>query len=797
MQHLDEIIEQLKGEESVDIKSFIFRLLSKWYWFALFGFLGVCFGFFHAKKSPAIYEMHSSILIKDDDAGMSMDNIFEGLNLGGKANVVNHIFMLKSFELNNEAVKNLQLDVSWYLKSMFVDVDMYGWFPYDVSLDKSAENIKGVDVNITATTNNSYLITVKGEYKKDGRKREIDFEKQGEFGKPFRSQYFNFTLTKNNYYEIPKDNEYYFRVNNMSDLTKSYINRLNISLVDEDGDAIVLSLKETVPQRGVDFLNALTTAYLKYGLDEKNRTSENTVRFIDDQIQGVIDSLKIAGHQFTEFRSKKGIVDLSEEGKLIIERLKNLQVEKELAQRKLEYFQSLQNYMTDADQMKNIAVPSVLGIEDAGLNSLVVKLGDLYSKRSSMLFVVKEENPAVQMLNNEIDNCLGSLGENIKNLLKNTKIELKNIELQLNEIEIRQANLPKTEQQLINIKRTFDLNNDLYTYLLQRRAEAEIATASNVPDANVLDKARIDVVEQIGPNRLMNLIIGLIIGLAIPFVVIVVFDYLDDSIKSREDLDKNCKLPIAAEIVTNKYDMEIPVVKYPRSGIAETFRRLRVNLQYLSDKKGPKVVAVHSVVPGEGKSFTALNLSSILALDNKKVLLVGCDLRKPRLHNVFNAENDKGLSSFLIDKFAYEDLVLSTEQKGLFYTNAGPIPPNPSELIGNGKMKKFVERAKQEFDYIILDNAPISLVIDGFLTGEYADINLIVMRQGYSSQKQIGYVNNLKEKEKFNNVAVVLNDTKSESYFSNYKQYANRKSAYFDDCIEKSSKWKRLFKRSA
>ncbi len=794
MQNVDEIIKAIKEENTIDTREIIYKIVSKWYWFVLCGFIGVVGGFLYTRIVPEKYEMNASVIIKDEDKGMSIDKIFSGLNMGSKANVENHILMLQSFALNNEALRNLNLEVSWFSKGVFRDQEFYKNYPYLLKLNHKDKNVEDIKVNIIPLSENTFRIKAKGKYKEDGINYKVNLEQSGEFGRAFYSSDFSFTLSENpDFIEREDNDEYYFVVNNTSDLTKNYMERLGIDMVDEDADGILLSLEDRIPQRGVDYLNELIKSYLKYGLEEKNRTSQNTVHFIDGQIQNIVDSLKNAGNEFSNFRSQKGIVDLSQESKQVIERTKDLQVEKEMAERKVEYFKNLQRYMKDSNQMLSIASPSVLGIEDAGLNALVIKMVDLYSKKSSMSYVVKEENPALQMINNEIRTCQATLSENIKNLLKNTVVELNNINIQLDKIEMHLADLPKTEQQLINIKRSFDLNNELYTFLLQKRAEAAITKASNVPDANIMDIARLDTVEKKWPMNKIVLFLGLLLGMIIPLVIIMITDYFDDTIKSREELEKLCTLPVAAEIGRNKYNIDIPVYKYPRSVIAETFRSLRVNLEYLSDTKGPQIIAVHSMMPGEGKSFTALNLSSILAMNNKKVLLVGCDLRKPRLYKVFNGQNTKGLSSFLIDRHMYRELINETDQKNLFFTNSGTIPPNPSELIGNGKFKKFIEEAKKDFDYVILDNAPFLLVVDGLMVGEYADVNLIVVKQGYSSNKLILNLNKMKDNEKFKNPAIVLNDTVKKIYSYHKKNY----NGYYEESARKSNSWNKLSKHSA
>ncbi len=792
MQDINEILESVEQEEQIDIKGFLFRLLSKWYWFVIFGFLGLSAGYLITKRSPSIYKMSASVLINDDSDKMSMDKFIYGLNTGVKTNAESHILMLKSYTLNNLAIKNLNIEVSWYQKGIFRDVDLYNYTPYKATLIPDTLNSMNVPVSLTPIDNNSFKLNAEV---KDASNNKIEIELEGRYGETINSQYFNLVIDKAKDLKANEDASYYFIINNLDNITKSYVNGLSVDFANENGDGIALSLQERNAQRGVDYMNELIAVYLKHGLNEKNRTAENTVRFIDTQLEGLIDSLNNTGKQFTEFRSKKGIVDLSQQANMVAEKLQELETEKKMAERKIDYFKNLHDYMGNAEEMKLMASPSVAGISDAGLNAQVVKLAELYSERISLISNVKEKNPALVMVNEQISNTLKSLEENIKNLLNNTEVELESIKGQLKNSKMELASLPKTEQDLINIKRSFDLNNELYTYLLQKRAEAAITRASNVPDATVLDPARIQTVVQTGPKGSTNILMGLILGLAIPFIVIVLSDYFNDSIKSIEELQKLCKLPISAEIAHNNYSIEIPAQKYPRSGIAETFRGLRVSLQYIANNESSKVVAIHSMISGEGKTFCALNLSNILAMDNKKVLLVGCDLRKPKLHKVFEVENDKGLSTFLIGNDGFKDIIRTTDQENLYYVNSGPVPPNPSELIGNGLFKDFIDQAQEEFDYIVLDNAPITLVVDGFLVAKYADINLAVVRQGYSLKKQINYINQLKEKEDFKHPGVILNDTTYQGYGNSYKSYYGYGSGYYDDSYEVKGLVNKLRKR--
>ncbi|MDE5417546.1 polysaccharide biosynthesis tyrosine autokinase [Labilibaculum sp. DW002] len=798
MQNMNEMMEYFEMEEGTNVKEFIFRLLSKWHWFVLFGFLGLSGGYLISKYTQPTYKMTSTVLVHEESAGMGMDQLFEGFDMGSKTNIENHILMLKSYTLNRQALENMDRTISWFQKGNFTDVSLYKQSPYLIEEYSAENNLTGIALHVLPLGGNRYELEAVGEVVKHGVSQEVEFSQKGTYGQIFANEYFNFTLRKNEIFLGSNDRKFYFVFNDLNQLTKSYMNRLSVSLATKKADGINLNLEGNNPAREVDYMNELIRVYMNYGLAEKNRTSENTVRFIDEQLGQIVDSLSLAGQNFSDFRSKNGIVDLGQEAGLVVQKLEELESEKALAERRLDYFRNLKAYMGDAEQMKLMVSPSVVGIVDAGLNAQVVKLAEMYSRKSKLSFIAKEKNPSLLMVNNEITNTLASLDENLKNLLSNAEVELKSLSNRMDKINLELAGLPKTEQKLINIKRRFDLNNELYTFLLQKRAEAAITTASNVSDAQILDPARVDTAVKVGPKTVINLLVGLILGLALPFLVIVVGDYFNDTIKSKEDIEKESKLPIMGEIAHNNYYEELPIAKHPRSGIAESFRGLRTNLQYLfKQKDGCKVLAIHSMIPGEGKTFSSLNLASIIAMDNKKVLLVGCDLRKPRLHSIFEVDNKFGLSTYLIGNHTLKEIIQPTRTKNLHFVNSGPIPPNPAELLGTTAFGEFMAEAKKEFDYIVMDNAPVTLVTDGLLTGKHADANLFVLRQGYSNKNQIKFINQLAEKENISQLGIVLNDAVYNGYGygygKNYNSYGYG-NGYYDEENSKKNWGQRLLR---
>ncbi|MFA8436773.1 MAG: GumC family protein [Marinifilaceae bacterium] len=757
--HITEERKQYSDQEDeIDLREIFFKFLAHWYWFVLFGVLGVTGGYLASKCSQPIYRLESSVLVKEESNGMGLENLYDGFDLRRNTNIENHILMLKSYTLNRQVLENLNWQISWYKEGYFTDVSLYRNYPYNVKKLDNRRNLNGISLYILPLSNQDYKVIADGKVVEEGLEMDIEFEALGKFGEPFENEYFSFILTPNDRFIRNEKDEFYFVFNDLDDLTISCSERLEISLAGKNADGILLTLEGSVPQREVDYLNELIRVYIGYGLQQKNRASENTVRFIDTELNGIADSLNLAGRYLTDFRSRKGIVDLSQEAGLIVDKLQEMEKEKLMGERRFAYFRNLRRYLGDADRIKQMVAPSVEGVTDPAMNALVLKLGELYGKRDVLSYSVQNNNPGLVLLDKEIRDTRQRLGENLNSLISNSEIELEELKKDIYRVNKQLAALPQTEQELINIKRRFDLNNKLYTFLLQKRTEASITMASNLSDAQVLDPARVKTAEKIGPKSALYMAVGAMLGGMIPFLWIVIASLFNDTIQSQEQLERETKLSVVGSIPHNPYDKELPVVDFPRSAITESFRGLRTNLQYLLPAEDQKVIAVHSTVPGEGKSFSSLNLAGILAISQKKVLLVGVDLRKPRLHEVFGVSNDQGVSTYLINQNTFDEIVQPTEIKNLSLVLSGPIPPNPAELLENDLFSQFLQEARKRFDYIVLDNAPVSMVTDGILVGRNADVNLFMVRHKVSHKNNVKFINDVAERETLKQVALVFND---------------------------------------
>ncbi len=814
MQHTDEMTELSGQEQPLDIKELLYKILNKWYWFAICGFLGLSASWIYNRYSVSIWQVEATILVSDASKKPGIDNLFESFSLAPKINMQNHIELLKSYNLNRKAIENLGWRTSWFRKGQFIDSEFYKDEPFHVVELQGWYNEFGIPIHIKTISEDLFEVSCSYIEKIDGTARNIDLKQKGKLGVPFVSPKFCFTLEKGAG-KIEAGATYFFKFNDTNSLSLSYSKsaKLTVNLTDKTAEILKLTVKGTQPAREVDFLNELAKVYIQFGLREKNRTSENTVEFIETQLTGIADSLRIAGQSFTNFRAENQIVDLSKEGSLVMDKVNSLESEKAIAEIRLVYYQSLKKYIKDADAIKQAVSPSVIGIVDPALNGMVMKLAELYNRREVLSFTVQDKNPALVMLDNEIVSTRNNLGENLTNLESNAKVELESLKKRINEVNKLAKQLPQTEQQFINYKRRFDVNNDLYTFLLTKKAEAAISRASNVADSQVIDEARLETASIIGPNRFLNLLIGLFLGLGTPLLVIILTDYFNDTIKNREEVERSTNLPIVGEIGHNRYDKEFVTIEHPRSEIAESFRGLRTNLQYILKGHLNNVIGIHSTIPGEGKSFISLNLATIIAMNDKKVLLVATDMRKPRLNALFDIDHKQtGLSTYLINRDTFSEVIRTTHIPNLSFVSSGPIPPNPSELLENGGFERFIAEAKKTFDYVIIDNAPVPVVTDGLISARYCDSNIFVIRQDYSHLTQVSYIDQLSSKEMMPKVCLVINDVEIHGYgYRNkygYGKYGYGKygygrygygrygsySGYYDD-VQRLTRWEKMMKK--
>ena len=761
-EYLDQTDPRFQND-NIDIKRYISLLISNWFWFAgsLFIALTVAYGI--NRWSEKVYTVSSTLLIKADQSG-GLSNIFPN-NDGFKSqqNLNNEIGILKSYNLNYKVMNELpEFNVNYIMvgKRGIVETRLYKISPFEVNYDLLEKQIFNYRVGIKILSAQKYKLELDGK---------SNFEKVLSFGERFNEMGFDFTLNlrdKEGFNFNPDlSNRYYFYFENPESLASHYRSKLSVIPVVEDASLVTITTSGTVAMQEIDYLNKLMQVYLEFGLEFKNKTAAQTIEFIETQLAIISDSLHLAESDLESFKLENGFLDISSEGMLVQSRLEKIDAERTGLLLHMKYYKYLKEYIDSKKESEDIVAPSTMGIADQSLVRLVEELANFKQQKKQLALNLNQSLEPLKLIETNILTVEKAIRENINDAISNTKLSIVDADSKLSVVEQDIRKLPSTERKMINIKRKYDLNNTVYTFLLEKRAEAGIAKASNVPDNRIIDYAGSYTTSRIRPKEKNNLMIAVILGLLMPLISIVLIDMLNNKIIDKKDIEKITRVPIIGFISHNNLSSEMPVVEKPGSTLAESFRSVRTNLKYfIKDTKSP-VISVSSTISDEGKTFISANIASIIAMSGKKVLLIGLDLRKPRIHKLFGVSNNTGISNYLIGQEEFDNIINKTQIENLWYAASGPVPPNPAELIDSPAMGEFIEKAKKAFDIIIIDTPPVAIVTDALLCSSFTDFYIFVVRQRYSSKNTLRLIDDLYKGENLKSVGIIINDISLSGYY--------------------------------
>lgn len=755
-------------EDSIDIKKYIFLILSRWWLFGIAIFISLTIAYLINRYSAEVYQVSSSMVIGEEgtQAGSIESMLYEltrAKKSRRKAMVENEISILRSYSLSRMAIEELPEFNTTYMavgRRGIAESQLYKNCPFVVIPDTLGSNAQGFKVNVIILSKEKYRI-------------ELDigkgFSQELSFGEPFIHDLFNFTIylkdDENCKLRAYFPQKYYFFFNNVHGMANGLRSRLFVDVNAERGSIITLSMSGAVPAQISDYLNKLSEVYIRSNLNEKNAVSDNTIDFIDQQLKGIVDSLESAGIRLQQFRSNNKLIDLSKEGSFLFEQMEQLQADKALLEINLRYYNYLLDYIKTHQEAGDVIAPSVVGISDELLNSLVLNLNELSLQLSNYRSSVQENLPQTTALKGQINNVRNTLQENLASLIGASELSMENLNNRIRKIEGEIRKLPLTERQYINIQRDFNINDQIYTFLLEKRAEAGITKASNIADHKILDKALPNNAVRIKPKPSSNYMLSLVVGFLIPLVIIILREFFNNKILGKRDIENATSVPILGSVGHNEKHTEIPVFENPKTALSESFRALRANLHFMLKEKNEKVIAVSSTISGEGKTFCAVNLAAIMAMAGKKTLLVGLDLRRPKIHRIFNVNNDAGLSTFLAGRSEANDIVQTTNVESLSIVNSGPVPPNPAELIGSERLVEFIESMKTKFDYIVIDTPPIAIVTDALLLKDLINTYIFVIRHDYSDRSVLKLVDELYTRRGVSNMSILVNDIQVKGYY--------------------------------
>jgi capsular exopolysaccharide synthesis family protein len=760
--------------KSFNKKMILPAILRNWYWFLLAGALGFGIAFVLHKAFPGSYRSTMTILLVNSPhqvpVNTSLDNNLEIQQ--NPINVQDEQTVVSAYSLQLQTLQNLNWRTRWYKKSIIGKKDIYKEDPYIVDFSDDSV-LKGVDLIITPLSATRYRVDCDHKEHVGDSDRIIRFSTSAAFDRPFTNDYFHFTLFSSNPAPPVKGTQYVLDFNDLNFMAIEYQGALEVKIVAPESDVLNVDLKGENALRNVDYLNALGSTYLKFGLDQKNQSAVNTINFIRGLISSVADSLRTAGDRFTDFRTRNKVVDLTTEGSMVLQNVEDLDKQENLLKLKMDYYNGLNRHLGDGDSLKSFVAPP-LGDPDPDLSTNVQKLASLYSQRTALSFSVQPRNPKMIAVNDDIRLTQQLIQNNIASHVTATRDQINSLELQKKGNNARLTNIPATERSYLDIKRGFDVNSTLYNFLLQKRAEAGIALASNNPDAKILDPATIPTTGPIGLRPVVSAAIGVILGMLVTFGFVLLKEYSNDRLREPEEVTAALHLSVAGHIPHNRLKTELPVTQHPHSEITESFRNLRTNLRLLLKDGNTALIALHSSTSGEGKSFISANLASLLALSSKKALLIQADRHNTQLEELVGAQPRKELTDYLEGTASFGELLTPTSIPGLSFIRASQPDSHLSELMDTPTMEKFIREARASFGFIIVDNPPISILSDARIMATYADINLFVLRIGYSTVKELSFINNTAGEDTVKNMIVVLNDTPP-------TRKKLKKAAYFKD----------------
>ena len=771
---MSEEFEINESHTTFDFKGFLFRIWSHWPLFLIS--LAIAFSiayYINVRKQP-IYQMENLVSIKDDQNPFFTTNTSLTFNWGGTTDKVNTaVITLKSRSHNEEVVERLQYYMTYLRDGKYQQVDAYKQTPFFVQVDTNKAQMLNHQIQLVFQDSVNFKLSVDFKEGKNitlqnytTKEKTSRFVEAGKFAATFKigqrisTPFFNGVFMPNPEMVSNPGTPYYIVFQDYDSAVKTY---LGIRVDPESKGSSVLKMRLTGNNKAkmVDYLNSSVQVLSESMLERKNLFATKTIKFIDSSLAQKSEELSTVEDELNKFKNKNAIFDLASEGSEINAKLNELDMQKEAVNRELNYFNTLQEYLVMRSDYRDVPAPSVAGISEASVVSGVGKIVALAEERNKLQYSFKEGAPIFNDIDRQINAVKTVLLENIRSSKSLKTQELTNINRNISQYEGQIRKLPKEQQDLLNIERRYNLSQGTYNLFLAKRSEAGLVKAANVSDVMVIDSAKDTGGGKIGPNTQLNYMMAGLLGLFIPMLIVFGRVFFDTKIRNIKELERLTPMPLLGVIGKSHVDSNLVVLTQPKSAVAEAFRGLRASLQFIYKKQGiegAKTVLITSSVSGEGKTFCSINLASVFALSEKRTVLVGLDLRKPKIFDDFDIDNKVGVVNYLINEADVHSIIQKTQLSFLDVIPSGPIPPNPSELLIGERLEHLLETLKEEYDYIILDSPPLGLVSDSLELIKHVDATLYVVRYNYTHKNMLSFVNDKYKTGEVKHISLVLNE---------------------------------------
>lgn len=797
MENIHQVQNKLPFQELNYIK-LIKILLSRWYWIVGSVVLSIIIANLYLWYTPKTYA--TSAILKFEEKRSEISDLMNVMSTSekGPSKIQSEIYVIQSRGLVLNAIKDLDYRISFFLGGRVRTTDIYPQKPLTIQLLKfDTLNFYHDPISFQPNDSKTFSLT----YKFGGK----DVTKLYTYNTPVNVENMAFSIK---YPGNIRNAVYLFKFNLPDDFVGRVLGGLNTSEIVKNSNIISLQETDSNPQFAADALNAIMKEYLNYDRNQKTQSATQMIHFIQSQLDTISVEVRGSENLIEKTKQNSKIIDVTTASADAIAKSKDYETQRTLLKIQLMAITQLGEQITS--EKGNVSLNfNLQGTLDPLLSQLIVSINSLILKKNDLLKSYITSSQPVQDVERQILQVKNAALDNINAQHNRIEKTIQYLNDQLVQVDQQLSVLPENERVMAGLKRDFDVNDKVYSFLSEKKLEAQISRASILPGATIVEKADPNFTP-ISPDRNAIRHTSLILGLSIGIGLILLIRILNPFIYDKETVESLTTVPILGVIrkfpeAIDEDNSQILAISKPRSLFAESVRSVRTNLSFLASEKFSKVICITSEVAGEGKSFVAVNLVSTLSLIDKKVILIAADLRRSRIHHTFNVPNDKGLSSYLSHQTTLDDIILHSKQQNLDFIVSGPVPPNPSELLHNQRVGAMIEELKSRYDIIMIDTAPIGLVSDAIPLIRVSDINVFVIRSGKSKLYAATVPQRIAQEFSLDNTAIILNaftedslhsslyTTKfnSENYGTRYYYYSDysgyESSGYYVDSKEK--KW--------
>lgn len=765
----------------IDLNDLFKKLLFHWPLYLIVLLLAVGAALTYLKYAKPKYISMAKLYLKDEKKGGGEEmDVLKSLSFfnGGK-NIENEMEVLKSPLLIEKVIRDNHFNVRYFRKGAVRNEELYEENPLNIRILSDSANTGNYTFDVTPDQG-----TLKVRYV--GEHGFPDQELSVKPGEPFHIHKDIFSLYFD--HEAPKA-IYRIKIDSIPQLAYDKIEDISTALVNRDATVVLVTYEDRVAARTANFLNALLDTYNEYTLDDKNRVALKTIRFLTVRIDSLRDELGYLERQEERFKVQRGITDIEESSKLALEQVKDADIKLNDANMQLSVFDQVETYINDPGNDYPFA--PMLGNVDQSLTAMINRYEELLKDKKRLSLSLQPGSIILQNLDAQITDARNTVKNYISGYRRNADVAQNQMQNKVNQIQAKIANIPAYEREYINIKRQQGVKENLYLYLLKKKEEASVSYASNVTDNKIIAPAFVPDKPE-SPKKALVFTGFIALGLVLSTIYVYIKYFLNNKVLNKQEIEQVFGLPLMAEIYQDE-DVQKGIVLPHRSVLQEQIFNLRTNLRYLlNEHSSPTAILITSSMPGEGKTFMSAHLGNSLTVNNKKVVLLELDLRKPKLSRFLEQDNAVGITNYIVENKTIDEIIKKVPgTDNLYLVPSGPIPPNPVELIEGNRMRTLINALKERFDYIVMDTAPIGIVSDAKSLAPFVDCTLFVVRYNFTLKSKLNAVaENIKEGF-FRKTGVIFNGIEQNSFYPYYyyEQYS------YGENMHKPKLWLSFFKK--